>query len=239
MKIIVILHLYYQDLWPEFSLYLKNITKPFDLCISLSNEFECNKIQETIKKEYPNVRFLILENRGADIYPFFEWMNILIEEKKEYDYLLKIHTKKTLRRNFNGIDHGTRWRKSCILPIVGSPEAVKNNIKLLSNPDIGMTGSKAEYHDASQKNFNFLKEGEEHMIKLANFYNIKSETRIFFGGTMFWCKYPILVKYLSRYKIPKEFFPLGNHAKGGTPAHAGERLFGRFFIEEGIKIVGV
>lgn len=125
------------------------------------------------------------------------------------------------------------------MPIVGSPAAVKKNLDLLASPKIGMTGSRGELHDVSQKTFRFLKEAENHMIQMANFYGIKSDTRIFFGGSMFWCKYPILVKYLSRYKMQKEFFPLGNHAAGGTPAHAVERLFSRFFIEEKLNIIGV
>lgn len=238
-KIVVILHLYYQDLWPEFSKYLENIEEPFDLCISTCKDHD-QSITEDIKKTYPFARIIALDNRGADIGPFFEWINILIKEGRSYEYLLKIHTKKRLFLVKKPEDYWiSEWeRNRCINPLISSKEVVRRNLEVLRENAVGILGSKQSFiSDEKMPPHPNLIEAEDYMIDLMKKFDIKTERRAFFGGSMFWCKYQVLSKYFSRYELDLEYFPLGFHSGGGTAAHAAERLFGRIFLNEGMKIV--
>ena len=88
-KILVHLHLYYQNQLNYFIKKLKNITCEFDLIVTLANENP--KITEKIKQFKPNAKILVVENLGYDVYPFIQVINEA--ELKNYDYILKIHTK--------------------------------------------------------------------------------------------------------------------------------------------------
>lgn len=241
IKIVVILHLFYQDLWPEISLYLKNIDCEFDLCISLCKEHD-SSIADTIKLEYPKSRIIFLDNRGADVGPFFEWMNILISEGASYDYLLKIHSKKSLThaKKMNNPNLSTVERDHCIKPLVGSSEIVSRNLELMKNDTVGMVGSKIKFIDEkNSRHRKVLIEAERHMIHFMNSYGVTESGRSFFAGTMFWCKYSLLSKYFSRYKIGIDYFEEGSHQNGNTAAHAGERFISRIFLSEKMELVQV
>lgn len=241
IRIVVVLHLFYQDLWSEISLYLKNIDCEFDLCISLCKEHDAS-IVDTIRSEYPKSRIIFLDNRGADIGPFFEWMNILTSEKSDYDYLLKIHSKKSLTyaKKMNNSRLSDIERYNCINPLIGSCEIVSSNLKILSKENVGMVGSKIKFIDEKNRSYkNVLIEAEKHMIYFMKSYGVSEVGRSFFSGSMFWCKYGVLSRYFSRCKIGIDYFQLGTHQMGNTAAHAGERFISRIFLGEKLDLVQV
>lgn len=242
MKLVVILHMFYHDLWGEIRSQLLNIPAGFDLCVSLCEEHDADGMRDRIMKDFPDARFMVLENRGADAGPFFEWMNVLVGEGREYDYLLKLHTKKIVRREARNPGHGDRMRRRCTAPIVGSTAAVHSCLNRLSDDRVGMIGAHSElYHDDNvpARNRKWLCEGEQHMQKFVEEFGVTTEMRVFFMGSMFWCKYGVMAKYMSRGRIGQEYFEKGDHGQGDTAAHAAERLFARFFVNEGLLIVGV
>ena len=234
MRIAVILHLYYQDLWPEFDRYLKNIEEPFDLCVSLCNDFECASIQKKIKESYPNVRFMVNENRGADVWPFFKWIYALIDEGKEYDCILKIHTKKSIRKNVEN----RAWRTRCIVPIVGNRANVQRCLQHMSAPANGMVGGKSELIPDGVKYKNLL-DGESYLVQLMEMFGVNTSKRSFYIGTMFWCRYDVLKKYMLKHRLSSDFFLVGHHVICGTAAHAGERFISRLFLNDNLNLVGV
>jgi len=241
-NIVVILHLYYHDLWNEFASYLSNIEEPFDLCISLCKDHDNEKIQEIIKKDFPVVRFLIVENVGADIGPFFEWMKILKSENKDYIYLLKIHSKKSVARERNKKKiQGHEWRKKLLEPIVGNKTLVKNSLKVLENDDVGMVCGKECLGEFDGQSHGIYQINQENTILLAKKFKITTKRHIFVHGTMFWIKYKLFKEYLENFNPGIDFFNEPHNLRKGntTRAHAGERVFGRLVVNKNLKIIGV
>jgi lipopolysaccharide biosynthesis protein len=241
-KIAIILHMYYHDLWDEISTYLSNIDCDFDLYVSLCDNQDHLDIQNKIAEKYPHTIFAVLPNRGADIGPFFVMMNFIISQNIEYDYILKIHTKKSLRKEKKNKGYGKIWRTRCLFPLIGNKQNVTNCLKILNNKDVGIIGAKSQIIRNGERRkeiHNWVYEGKEYMDYFINIFELPNTSETFITGTMFWCKFWPLKKYLSKHTLTQVYFPLGDHGAGNTPAHAGERLFCKFFLAEQLKVIDV
>jgi len=107
----ILLHLHYQDLWPEFWSYLKYIDADLYVTVhSVNTEW-----YEEIKSNATDV--FVIENRGEDFGGFLYALNQI--KNKEYLTITKLHGKKSL---YYGLQYGENWRKSLYLPIIKSPE---------------------------------------------------------------------------------------------------------------------
>ena len=96
----------YDDLAQEFYNYLSNIPYKFDLYISIRKDASKNKIKKLFSKIL-NLDYLEVEkaeNCGRDFGPMF----VLFAEKlKKYDYIMHIHSKKSLRTG----SEQSEWRQ--------------------------------------------------------------------------------------------------------------------------------
>ena len=233
-NIVVILHLYYHDLWNEFASYLSNIEEPFDLCISLCKDHDNEKIQEIIKKDFPVARFLIVENLGADIKPFFDWLNVLKKEQCNYKYILKIHSKKTLRKKSK--TYGKNWRKHFLKILLGNKDQVQKILTLLGN-DAGIVSAKKYLSPVHTNHKSRLEEKITRLYMLKKF-NLKDTSNAnFFAGTMFWCRYDILNEYIEMEDLSNEFYYIDDSWK--RKIFAIERFFNLFFINKKLKVIGI
>ena len=88
-KLLVHLHLYYQDQTDYFLDRLSNITVPFTLIVTMTDENA--EIRKKILVKFPDARIITVENSGYDVYPFFQAMKLF--DLSSFDYILKIHTK--------------------------------------------------------------------------------------------------------------------------------------------------
>ena len=71
-KLLVHLHLYYQDQTDYFLDRLSNITVPFTLIVTMTDENA--EIRKKILVKFPDARIITVENSGYDVYPFFQAM---------------------------------------------------------------------------------------------------------------------------------------------------------------------
>lgn len=93
------LHLYYEDLLPEFVENLGNIPCPFDLFVSIRDKDKDEREQSirSIKeacKSIPTLRKVEVratKNRGRDIAPMYVLFG---QELRSYKYVLHMHSKK-------------------------------------------------------------------------------------------------------------------------------------------------
>ena len=110
MKNAIVLHLYYQDLWPEFKeKILPILSDSTHLYVSINEETEyTNDI-----KQYANEVFLV-ENRGMDFAPFVFVYNTL--RMMGYKHIVKLHGKKSLHSH--GI--GDYWRTTLVNSLINS-----------------------------------------------------------------------------------------------------------------------
>ena len=84
-----------------------------------------------VKRNIPLQLFLV-PNVGADTGAFLLHIKYLLSSKKQYDYVLKIHTKSS-----NVIC--PHWKEDLLEPIVGSLTKIADVFKLFGSfPEIGM-----------------------------------------------------------------------------------------------------
>lgn len=251
MKIAVLLHLYYIDLWDEFDLYLSNITSDFDLYVNLvyenNNYFELSLLKNKIKDKYINSTILISHNKGVDIGGTLLLLKDIIDNNKQYDLFLKIHSKKSINTRCVTIPNGGKiWRNELLYPLMGNKDITNNIIQLFGTDDnIGLIGAKKwlysgvinpqiTYNNKNRKNIQFF------MNKY--FKGLFERDITFIGGTMFWCRASIYIDFFKNnlndiYNLLENGYI--NDSINGSNTHTMERILGLICIKYNKKIIGL
>jgi lipopolysaccharide biosynthesis protein len=221
----VILHLFYPELWEETRSYLDNLDNNFDLYVSIPEGVNFN--HELIINNYPFAYIYQCPNRGRDIAPFIQLLSIV--DKLGYEYVCKIHTKKSVHR-----EDGTLWRTEILNELLGSAEQISDIKRHLHHKDIGIIGPKN--HILSTQ---YFMGGNETLIdnlskKLSVQYN--GDYFTFIAGSMFWFK-PGAIATILNLNLSEEDFPDEFGQKDGTLAHAMERVIGLVAQKNGYKVV--
>lgn len=127
------LHLFYTDLAKEFKKYIQHIPFSYDLYISIPEDASIYGVLSRFRS-LKNAKHIIVEhskNAGRDYGPMF----VLFGDRlKKYDYLLHIHSKKSLRTG-NTQDE---WRHFMLNSVLGDEQTVRRNMYLLSKKDVGL-----------------------------------------------------------------------------------------------------
>ena len=234
-NIAVCIHLYNYELLDEFQNYLKNLKKvipKYDLYINIvlhnddTNQINLRKIIYKVRTTHTAENLFITcnYNKGLDIGGFLKSFDKMLELGKNYDSIIKIHTKTN-----------NSWRFAMIYSLLGSEKIIKHNLKLLKKDNIGMIGNVVFNINLYHKK-QVIKYLLDYMSRLNISHNLECD---FIPGTIFWIKGGILEKFLTRELINKffdEFKPnycgFTNKKTEGKP-HAFERLFGVM-----VKVVG-
>jgi lipopolysaccharide biosynthesis protein len=220
-KIAVALHLYYPDLIPEIIDFLKHIPLDFDLWITTNKE-SSKVVKDAFKTAYDNgkIHIEICDNRGFDIGPF---VSTLIKKLEVYDYVLKIHGKKSLYNPGHA-----NWRKYLFSHLFGSEEVVETILTYFEeNKDLGLVFPTTypgvqKYNQEDPWRANWLK-GRE-LGERMGIHMVKERQVMFPAGSMFWFR-PEALKPLSDLNLALSDFEPGGKMLDGTYAHAIERLF--------------
>jgi lipopolysaccharide biosynthesis protein len=248
-KIAVLIHLFYTDLWSEIELYLNNLEDyDYDLYINLVNGFYQEDIIEKIEKFKPTVKFLKSPNKGVDVGGFLYQYNSL---EKDYDLILKIHTKKSLGLPDKPSDYvkvygpklakekGNQWFHKLMKGVLSSKNQVRDIINLLENDTpFAMAGLDCE---------TYIGPNLKHVKDLADKFNIpvdfngdRIKNASFVGGTIFWVRMDILKKYLTKSNVEYLMGLLPNdYQNEPSYNHALERLFGMMVYNEKKKIINL
>jgi FMN phosphatase YigB (HAD superfamily) len=124
--IAVHLHIFYQDLVPEFAAYLKHMPFPYDLYVSVCDE-ETFRIGQGLFAELPHCLSMEIKqvaNRGRDIAPLFCAFG---DQLAKYDYIAHLHGKKSLYNNA-----GTEgWREYLCNILFGSGDRIRRIFTLM------------------------------------------------------------------------------------------------------------
>lgn len=227
MKLAIIIHLYYIDLWDEFSSKLKNLTQNFDLYVTLceNNEDIINKI----KKDFINANIVVVENKGLDIRPFLLILNNIISSNKEYNYIIKLHTKKSLHQNPS---FGQHWRNTLVNSLIGSAKQLDYIINKLENTD---------YKMATSSSYMYEELNIDWMMDIITALELKiPQKRNFAAGTMFIVDYSIFKEFFKNINI-ETLCDLMNegYTRDGGIEHKMERIFGFIINENNYKIYGI
>lgn len=213
LRPLIILHLYYTEMAEEFATRLAKINHTFDLVITLTQESETAISQFNSIHHCQNLKVLITENKGRDIFPFVAALKQL--DLSSYNAICKIHSKKSPQ-----LETGDAWRNT-ILDRLLTTEAVAKIENILNfdkhfgliGPQESLLFSKACYYN-SEWTYKFLKK-----------LNYQFNEIPFFAGTMFWINpkiAPQIIDFETRhfhYSNPSHYQP------DRLPEHAMERIF--------------
>lgn len=230
-KVAVVAHLYYTNLVPEMISFLRNIPEEFELVVTMPS-WGNDEIRRMVKEFHSNSVFYPVPNRGRDIAPFLDVLNILVQ--LDFQEVLHVHTKAGYFFQ-NGFyrDMGAAWRYESLQSLLGNSERVAGILSTMrENPEVNMVGPSSFFLGVEK--FPYSDGGE-----FARLVAGDSQPRGFFGGTMFWAKPKVFADLFSRTNISLLSFSPETGDNDGQLAHIIERLFGHMASVGDGKIVGV
>lgn len=220
MKILVILHVHYEEQVPYFIGKLSRLAgMDWDLVVSGTGLSARAKSEFTAFKQ--DTRFIEVENVGYDIWPFIKV--IREEDINAYDVIFKLHTKGSRKKrvhlnswNYRGFD----WRNELVDSILGSAEKAAETVSAFESPAVGMVCSKKLYMTLD------FPEDKELLDAELKRLGLDTAERRFCVGTMFavrpQCLEPLLKADLSAETFAGEV----RTDASATPAHVYERILG-------------
>lgn len=213
---LVILHLFYPDMWPFFK---ESLSKIGDYDIVFTAQIEKKEEVLVSVKDEPYRDIVFCTNKGRDVLPFF---NVAMKiDTSKYKSIIKLHTKKSPH-----FEDGDSWLSSILsslTSITGEKAAA------VFSEDTAILGPKNEYYslvvnfeangvDIDKQMRKLVGESKQHFVTQEN-----RRSYGFFAGTMFW----INPKYLSDIvtKLSPRHYDFDKEAGqiDGTYAHALER----------------
>jgi FMN phosphatase YigB (HAD superfamily) len=220
-KIAVHLHLFYADLINEFCEALRNIPYAYDLFVSIPDNLDFHSIDRTLKAHSGAVLVTVkaVTNRGRDIAPML--VNFR-EDLAGYDFLLHIHSKKSLYAGGTMLG----WREYLLSSLVGSRRTVAQIFGAFeADQDLGMMFPKS-YESMPYWGHTWLS-NVAHGSRLCKKMGIQWVNHYFNypAGSMFWARVDALRPlFAENWKID-DFEP--EHGQtDGTFAHSIERCLG-------------
>ena len=192
LNIAIVVHLYYEDMLDDILDRLSSLDMPvnyryyFTLVNGSSTISQKRWIEKRILSRLPESVIIKVDNKGLDIGGFFKTLEYIYSEGRSYNYILKLHTKKSLLTS--GKYFGNRWNSDLL-------QIVNDNVypRLISGSDM-IGSSKWLISDNLNRN-------------LINQIEIPAYGNKFIGGTMFWVKYDIIKTNITQ-KIIDKYYPL-------------------------------
>ncbi len=233
-KAAIVVHIYYEDTWPDFAEVMKRLTIPFDLIVTTVPGRE--GLAETVRREFPWAEIAVMENRGRDVRPFLA----LLEEGRldRYAYVCKMHGKKSSDGGRKAY-LGSLWRRRLLFDLLAGPNIAERIIGAFErDPGIGMIGPSAFRlpSDRYSETLSWGTDNRETILEHAARMGVSpGQFRLdFFGGTMFWAR-PEALRPLRGLKLA-DAFPEETGLLDGGLEHAVERLFATSAVAAGYRL---
>ena len=239
LKVGVVFHFYYPDLFDENLDYIQMFPKGCGVLITVSSEEKKKIIQEKLKEHKLEAEVTLIENRGRDVSSLLIGARNFIQN---YDLICFTHDKKSLQNKTESV--GRSWSYKLNENLYGSKEFILNTINLFEKePFLGMAfpgyPNHADYlkHDGTGWTGNF-----ENTKKLLQDFGIDVKINpktlcVAPLGTCFWFRPKTLEKLMngldgngwSYTDFPAE--PTGKD--DGLILHAIERAYAYFAQDAG------
>jgi rhamnosyltransferase len=217
LRVAVVVHLFYIDLFEEIFDDINNIIEPFDLYITTPFEADIPKIFDTAFKRGQSVVVILCRNKGRDVGPFVALYRT--GRLDRYHAVLKLHTKKSRYS-----DQGDYWRRELYKPLCGDSMKVLRTLQLIREHSCGLVGP-ASYFLTSSAFWGANRERVGRILQSCGVsYACEEPELAFFAGTMFWFSPKALAAIHAANDDAIEF-DLENGKQDGTLAHAWERSF--------------
>jgi lipopolysaccharide biosynthesis protein len=214
----LVIHAYYPEILAEIIRYCNDLEEDsrFERVIITTPPEKLSQSREVISN-FTNFNALLVaeENRGRDIRPFLESLNLLV--RSDIEYVCKIHTKKSVHR-----EDGDLWRQTLYDSLL-SPRTIET-IKALnsdSTSNIGLLAPKDHLIPVST----YWGSNEDYVLQLGTQlgYSISDIVNASFpAGSMYWARVNSLSPLLSLIDYDRFEYEYGQ--VDGTYAHAIERI---------------
>lgn len=227
-KILVMVHLYYEDLLDYDLEYLKNIPDFADILITCNTDEKKMFFEEKIANQLTNdVKVIKVGYRGRDLAALLIGARDII---KDYDYFCFIHDKKSNAKEY--VTVGATFRDILWENTLASEDYIKFIIRELEeNPRLGLIVPPRVHHGTYFHGYvnNYWIVNYKNTVELLEEMGITTpideDCPPIAIGNCFWAKYdalkPIFELYWSHGDFPEE--PLSGD---GTVSHALERVYG-------------
>ena len=225
-RVAIVVHIFYIDIWEEILTYLQQLTISYDLYITVPEGLKEKDIID-IFHAMPNAHLYMVENRGRDVLPFLQILNII--GTHNYEYICKLHTKKSVTS-----DSGNAWRKLLYYDLIGSADIVDTILSTFDkDPNIGIVTGKNLILNAVKFDL-----GNSDSVKI-----LAEQAKIpyipnyhFAAGTMFWVRTSVLTPLLPLIESDRLIFEDEAGQSDHTLAHALERFFGLLCEDAGLRL---
>lgn len=232
IKVCVLVHIFYPELYDEMKKYLENLSGfSYDIYFNLVENNWTLGFHKLIQSDFPGARIIVSKNVGRDIGGFFNLLSY-IRNIRSYTAFLLVHSKKSPHISET---LSTKWRKDLLESTIGSREVVLQNMYLLENPGTGLIGTALWRHRSVDKNY----EKYRHLLKILEISEKNSHCD-YLSGTIMWVNSKI-VDYLYS-KCKRLEFEDGNNRPlefhmDGQFAHTVERVFGNICQQLSLKMI--
>jgi lipopolysaccharide biosynthesis protein len=225
MKVAVIVHLFYADLWGEITGFLRNIPIGFDLFVSVPRE-HAGALTALVLRDHPQAQVVEVPNAGRDVGAFLAVLPRLIAAN--YSVLCKLHSKK-------GTQYPAAWRDLLLRGVLANKMLVARILHAFaSSPELVLVGARDVYlSGAAQMTKN--REKLEEITQVLCPGRSLPDNWGFFAGTMFWAR-PDFFRPFAQIADSLGSFEGDNSRGDGQLAHAVERMFGALAALEGKHI---
>lgn len=215
MRVGAILHLFYEDLWPEMAQYLGRIPSLERLYVSI-RESAPRGLEGEIAAAFPDALVRRLPNRGRDVLPFLQWLDVAAQEG--IALVCKVHTKRSPH-----LPEGEAWRRDMLEKLLGSGQVVREIVSsFAADPSLGIVGPAG--HVVPSSFFWERNAARVEALCLRMGFDVRAVAFRYVAGSMFWARVDALLPLLHLALRDEEFEAEAGLADG-TLAHALERCF--------------
>ncbi|MBN9602137.1 MAG: rhamnan synthesis F [Afipia felis] len=221
----IVVHLHYDELWPDFESRLLRLSVPFQLLLTTNGE--CPELSAKVYARFPDAKILAYPNRGRDVGPFIQLLRD--GHLDPYGLICKVHGKRSAASGPRAV-FGDIWRRSVLNDLLGSDAQVRTVLsRFVTEPDLGLIGPahfrlpneyRHSYGDTWSNNERLTKNLASRLGYPSELFKLD-----FFAGTMFWMRREVL-DLLKPLDLSLDSFPEEKGQTDGTLQHALERLFG-------------
>ena len=214
----IILHLYYQELWPEFKKYLKEIVDEknhlyVSVCRTDTPWYE--DIKSLAKEVY------VLKNKGFDFGPFV----YIYSKIKDMDYqnIVKLHGKKSVHTP--GL--ADTWRPELYMNLIGNRNLYHNLMQqIASEESIYMVNVQKYFIRETKDSANYIAI-DKYLDRLCEIMKVKKHDEgLFFAGSMFVCSKKYLDLLFEKTDLEELYLAFEDGYQQVSLAHAMERVIG-------------
>ena len=234
-SIVVIAHLYYDDILDYDFKFLSNIPDYIDIIITTDNIDKKSLIEENyLSKLENNSKVILVSSRGRDMSGLFVGCK---DEIRNYDYFCYVHDKKSSYNDYYVT--GNSFRDIIWENMLASEDYINSIIKSFDdNESLGLIVPPRVYHSTYFTAFyhNYWLGNVDEIYKLFDKMNIDAEINSkelpLPIGNCFWAKFDAL-KPLFDLDWDYEDFPPEPLPHDGTVSHALERIYAHVAASHG------